>query len=100
MHFEDIKAEIRKAGSSPAKIARQFEVKPATISLVLRGHSVSARIAKEISRITQRRVSELWPGKYPQLAMLEKAPQRSTAQLKAELQQLNARRSSRKAVAA
>lgn len=99
MHFEDIKAEIRKAGSSPSKIAREFDVRPATISLVLRGHSVSARIAKEIARVTNRRVGELWPGKYPQLAFLEKAPQLSAAKAKAEIQQLNARRASRKAVA-
>jgi lambda repressor-like predicted transcriptional regulator len=73
MHFEDIKAEIRKAGSSPANIARHFGVRPTTLSLVLRGHTVSARIAKEIARVTGKKVSDLWPNKYPALLFVERS---------------------------
>lgn len=64
MHHEDIKALIRKTGSSPAAIARSLDVSSATVSNVIKGNTVSARIAGRISTVTGKRFSELWPGKY------------------------------------
>ena len=99
MHAEDIKAAIRKNGVTPAQIARDHNVSKMAVSHVMHGNSKSARLALAIAKAARLPVSQIWPGKYPQLVLPEKAPQPSAAKAKAELQQLNARRVSRKAVA-
>jgi lambda repressor-like predicted transcriptional regulator len=106
MHPEDIKASIRKAGSSPAAIAREKNVSRMTVSYTIRGICKSARIAKAISTVCNIPVAQLWPGKYPELAFTEKlTSKKSPAQLEAELRSMHtpSRRTSgsaqRKAVA-
>ena len=84
MHHEDIKASIRKSGSSPARIARHLKVSPATVSNVIKGHTVSARIAQHISQVTGKRFSELWPGKYLRLSFVEAFGMASASAAKAE----------------
>ncbi|MBX3589059.1 MAG: helix-turn-helix domain-containing protein [Ramlibacter sp.] len=73
MHHEDIKASIRKSGTSPAAIARSLKVTSATVSNVIQGKTISARIARHIVTVTGKRFSELWPGKYPAHEFVERA---------------------------
>lgn len=78
MHHEDIKAAIRKRGSTPSEIARALGITHAAVSLVIRGSSTSARVAKRISDLTGLSLGQLWPGKYlkleAQLAAKHQAP--------------------------
>jgi Ner family transcriptional regulator len=71
MHAEDIKAAVRKAGSTQASIARALGVSRMAVCHVVAGNSSSARIAKRISEIAGVPVSQLWPGKYPRLEKLD-----------------------------
>jgi lambda repressor-like predicted transcriptional regulator len=64
MHPEDIKAAIRKNGSSQTAIARSLGVTPTTVYLVICGRTVSRRVAKKIASISGHPASQLWPGKY------------------------------------
>jgi lambda repressor-like predicted transcriptional regulator len=64
MHPEDIKAAIRKAGSSQIAIARKLGVSDVAVNHVIYGRSTSRRIADEISRVTKIPLSKLWPGRY------------------------------------
>gem|GEM_PF-2500924 len=64
MHPEDIKAAIRKAGSSQKRIAVRLGVSETTVSNVIKGRVTSRRIANEIARITDLKLSQLWPGRY------------------------------------
>lgn len=64
MHPEDIKAAIRKSGSTQAEIARALRLTPTTVSLVIHGRSTSSRVAKKIASVTGLPPSQLWPGKY------------------------------------
>lgn len=64
MHPEDIKAAIRKRGSTQAAIARTEEVSQMAVSAVITGRSKSARIARRIALVTGLSVHTLWPGKY------------------------------------
>lgn len=64
MHPEDIKAAIRKAGSSQKRIAKRLGVSETTVSNVIKGRVTSRRIAEEIARITKLKLSQLWPGRY------------------------------------
>jgi lambda repressor-like predicted transcriptional regulator len=67
MHPEDIKASLKKKGSSGAQIARQLTVSRSTVSEVISGRTKSRRIARTISLAVGISVSQLWPGKYPDL---------------------------------
>mgnify|MGYP003393723421 CR=1 FL=1 len=64
MHPEDIKAEIRKKGSSLVDIAREMNVGPMTVSHVVHSRGVSRRVAQRISEVTGIPISRLWPGGY------------------------------------
>jgi Ner family transcriptional regulator len=83
MHPEDIKAAIRKAGSSPAAIARELKVSNTAVSHAIRGNK-STRIAKVIVRVTKRRFVDLWPGKYPEFEFVEAAGLSTVASSQAE----------------
>lgn len=77
MHFEDIKALLRKRGTSAAGVARDLAVSKQTVSDVLRGTTVSQRVALAISQRVGVSVARLWPGKYP---LLEAAARTARAQ--------------------
>lgn len=64
MHPEDIKAAIRKKGSSQAAIARELGITPTTVNLVIYGRSTSRRVAKKIAAVSGLQTNQLWPGKY------------------------------------
>lgn len=61
MHPEQIKADIRIAGSTPAFIADELDVSRATVSQVIHGRGTSARIQKHISKIIGKPISQIWP---------------------------------------
>jgi lambda repressor-like predicted transcriptional regulator len=87
MHHEDIKASIRKAGSSSAAIARMHPATPATVCNVIRGVTKSTPIAKRIVAITGLSFKQLWPGKYPLMEYAALQPKtnasRATSQITA-----------------
>lgn len=73
MHPEDIKAAIRKKGRTQKSVAAALGVSSMAVAHVVMGRQKSARVARAISALTGLRVSELFPGRYPQLEMLESA---------------------------
>ncbi|MBI5334716.1 MAG: helix-turn-helix domain-containing protein [Burkholderiales bacterium] len=79
MHFEDIKALLRKRGSSAAGVARDLAVSKQAVSDVLRGTKVSRRVALAISQRVGVPVQRLWPGKYPHLELEQLAASRGKA---------------------
>jgi lambda repressor-like predicted transcriptional regulator len=64
MHPADIKAALQKKGSSLAKVARELEVTPPTVTQVVYGRATSRRIANEISRQSGVSISKLFRGRY------------------------------------
>ena len=66
-----IKAELRVRGYTLRKLATQLGVAESTIWRIVNDRASSRRIAREISRITGISVSELWPGRYPDLELAE-----------------------------
>jgi lambda repressor-like predicted transcriptional regulator len=92
MHPADIKAALEKAGSNQVKVARSVRgragraVTGAAVRQVITGHSKSRAIASRISTVTGIPVSQLWPGKYPDLELM----QRSAALRQAGTGNLNA----------
>ena len=78
MHPEDIKAAIRKSGSTSAEIAYALGVSRTVVSYIIHGRSNSARIARRICEVTGLTAEQLWPGRYPQLAT-EQHPKRRAA---------------------
>ena len=71
MHAEDIKAAIRKAGSTQAAVARALSVSRMAVGHVVAANSKSRRIALAIAKATGIPVATLWPGKYPDLEKLD-----------------------------
>lgn len=61
MHPELIKAAIRMKGTTPSAIADELGVSRSTVSLVISGRGVSARISEHISKVTGLPVTTLWP---------------------------------------
>jgi lambda repressor-like predicted transcriptional regulator len=61
MHPEEIKAAMRMKGITPTAMADQLGVANATVSQVISGRSVSARIQGRIAEIIGKSVSEIWP---------------------------------------
>ncbi|MGE3348177.1 MAG: transcriptional regulator [Ramlibacter sp.] len=84
MHPEEIKALIRMNGTTPSAIAERLGVSRMTVSHVIHGRGVSARIAKQIGQVTGKHVGALWPGKYPVIEFVEKAGLAQIAPAKAE----------------
>jgi lambda repressor-like predicted transcriptional regulator len=64
MHPEDIKAELRKKGSSQTKVAVSLGVNRTTVHMVIYGGTKSERIAKAIADVIGKDRSEIWPGRY------------------------------------
>lgn len=61
MHPEQIKAVIRMKGVTPAVLAEEMCVAKSTMSQVISGRSVSARIRERIAQVTGLPVEVLWP---------------------------------------
>jgi len=64
MHFEDIKAALRKQGYSQKRVADCLNVSPSTVHNVMYGACKSERIATFISKIIGIDRGEIWPGRY------------------------------------
>lgn len=65
MHPELIKAQIRMKGGSLSSIAREADVSPNAVRLVVHGQGKSKKIAKRIADLIDTPLEELWPGVYP-----------------------------------
>lgn len=61
MHPEQIKAELRMKGISPTALADEMGVANSSMSQVISGRAVSARIRQRISEITGIAIDVLWP---------------------------------------
>lgn len=61
MHPEQIKAELRMKGISPTALADELRVANSSVSQVISGRAVSARIRQRISDITGIAIDVLWP---------------------------------------
>lgn len=64
MHPEDIKASIRKRNTNQSQIARDLGISVMTVSHVINGRGVSARVAGRISELIGLPVQAIWPGVY------------------------------------
>lgn len=64
MHPEQIKAEIRMKGTTPAAIADTLSLSRMTVSNVIHGRITSRRVADVISGLIHKPVTQLWPGRY------------------------------------
>lgn len=64
MHPEDIKAALRKRGSSQSRVARDLGVAQTSVHNVIHGACKSDRIAKAIADIVGVDRADLWPGRY------------------------------------
>lgn len=67
MHPEQIKAELRMRGITPAALADEMKLKPTTLSQVIHGRSTSARVCARIAAVIGKPVHEIWPPKKPSL---------------------------------
>jgi lambda repressor-like predicted transcriptional regulator len=63
MHPEQIKADLRMKGVTIAALADQLELCGSTVSQVISGKGVSARVRSHIAQITGHSVEVLWPPK-------------------------------------
>lgn len=63
MHPEEIKAAIRIRGVTPAVIADHLGLTPSTVSRVIHGDTVSARVRQHIAELIGKPVATLWPPK-------------------------------------
>lgn len=63
MHPEQIKAELRIAGTTISIVADELLVAQATVSQVVHGRSNSRRIKERIAEIINRPVDEIWEPK-------------------------------------
>lgn len=61
MHPEQIKAAMRMKGVTPTALADELGVANSTVSQVISGRSVSARIRSRIAEITGFSVDAMWP---------------------------------------
>ncbi len=61
MHPEQIKAALRMKGITPTALADEMGVSNGTMSQVISGRSVSARIRARIASITGYSVEAMWP---------------------------------------
>lgn len=67
MHPEQIKAELRMRGVTPAALADEMGLKPSTLSQVIHGRSTSKTVAARIAAVIGKPVHEIWPAKRPSL---------------------------------
>lgn len=62
-HPEDIKAAIRKRGSTLAELARAEGISKQVLSMVLQGRA-SARDEKAIAKFLSLKPATIWPSRY------------------------------------
>lgn len=66
LHPEDVKAAIRKRGSSLAEVARELNLSQQMISNALRYRSHrSARVEAAIAKAAGVSAEAIWPDRYP-----------------------------------
>lgn len=63
MDREDIKAALRKRGSSLSVIARNLKIDPSAVSHVLMGER-SKRVESAIAVVLGKPVEKIWPSRY------------------------------------
>lgn len=61
MHPEEIKAALRMKGVTPTALAEEMGVSNGTMSQVISGRSVSARIRLRIAETIGKPVASIWP---------------------------------------
>lgn len=66
MHPEDIKAELKKKGSSLAAIAKELDLAASTVSHVIQG-ARSRRVEKRIAQVLGLPLTAVWPARYGRL---------------------------------
>lgn len=64
MHPEDIKAVLRKRGTTQADLARALGVSKTTVGYVIAGKTLSRRVAEAVAAAAGQPLARLWPGKY------------------------------------
>ena len=64
MHPEQIKAEMRIKGTTPAALADSLDLSPTTVSNVIHARAKSFRVASAISKLIEKPVSTIWPVQY------------------------------------
>ena len=61
MKPNEIRAHMLLNNVKSGDIAKKFGVSDASVSMVISGMTVSARISAEIARVIGKPVSEIWP---------------------------------------
>ena len=61
MHPEQIKAAMRMNGITPAMLADELGVTKGSVSQVIHGRGVSARIRARIAKVVGQPVMNIWP---------------------------------------
>ncbi len=61
MHPEQIKAEMRMAGTTPAMLCDELKVAASSVSQTISGHIKSKRIQSRIAQIIGKPVEVIWP---------------------------------------
>ncbi|MEM6839671.1 MAG: helix-turn-helix domain-containing protein [Cyanobacteria bacterium P01_C01_bin.120] len=64
MHPEDIKATLRKRGTSFAQIARDLSVDRSTVTNAVKGVHRSRRIEKAVAEALGKELREVFPSRY------------------------------------
>jgi len=64
MHPEQIKAEMRMQGTTPAALADSLGLSPQTVSNVIHARTKSSRVASAISKLIKKPVASIWPVQY------------------------------------
>ena len=86
MHPEQIKAEMRMAGVTPAMLCDELGVAPSSMSQTISGHIKSRRIQTRISEVIGKPIEAIWPN---QVVL-----RRTRAQIDAQRKQVSARQQS------
>lgn len=66
MRHENIKKNLRVAGSSISEIAAELGISPTTVTIVCQGHRVSDRVQQKIAEKLSTTAQALFPERYPQ----------------------------------
>lgn len=80
MHPEQIKAEMRMAGVTPAMLCDELKVAPSSVSQTISGHIKSQRIQARIAQIIGKPIEVIWPNQVVlRRSRLQIAAQRAAA---------------------